>query len=381
MEYKKILLSCGELSGEIHSANLIKELKKITKNNKYYAIGSRLLKEQGCRILIDYHEISLIGFMVVIKKYFFIKKRINLIKKFIRTEKPELVILVDFPGFNFIIARYAKKFNIKTIYYLPPQIWAWNYKRIEKIRKYIDLVIPMLPFEEKIYKKEKIKYSYNGHPLIDNIKVTLSKKAFYKKYKIPSDKKIIMLLPGSREFEVHHNTPYLLGTARQLNKKYNDLFFVMNIASTIDQDLIKNYIKKYDIRNLISIEKQNYNLFNASHAGLLVSGTVALEAAYFKLPMTIIYKVDMLFYFLWKYFLVKVKFVSLVNLIPGRQVVREILQNDLTVDNLTEEADRLIMDKKYRKKMIFSLGKVKQTLGKKGVIKKIALKVKALLRD
>ena len=125
MDYKKILISCGELSGEIHSANLVKELQRSNKKIKFYAIGSELLRKAKCNILIDYHEISIIGFWGVVKKYFYIKKRLNLIKQFIKTERPDLLILVDFPGFNFIIAKYAKKFSIKIIYYIPPQIWAW----------------------------------------------------------------------------------------------------------------------------------------------------------------------------------------------------------------------------------------------------------------
>ena len=224
-----------------------------------------------------------------------------------------------------------------------------------------------------------MKYAYFGHPLVDNIKISLNKKTFYKKFNISAHKKIIVLLPGSRGQEVRQHIHYLLETAEILNKKYDDLCFVINIAGTIDPGLIQQYINKYNIPNIRIIKDNIYNLFNASHAGLMVSGTVTLEAAFFDLPMAVIYRVDPLFYILVKYLLIKVRFVSLVNLIANKGLVREILQKDLTTANLVEEAIRLVEDKKYRKEMIVGIRKLRKSLGRRGVAKKIANQVEALL--
>ncbi|MDD5067149.1 MAG: hypothetical protein PHF84_08895 [bacterium] len=181
MEYKNVLVSCGELSGEIHLSNLVREMKKSHTGLNFFGIGSELLKKEGCRILVDYREISLVGFAEVIKKYFFIRKKLNIIRDFIRSYRIDLVILVDFPGFNFILARYARKFNIRIVYFIPPQIWAWHYSRVKKIREYFDLVIPILPFEKEIYRREKIPFYYHGHPILDNVNTGPAKDTFRKK--------------------------------------------------------------------------------------------------------------------------------------------------------------------------------------------------------
>ena len=381
MEYKKIFLSCGELSGEMHSANLIREIQNINRRIKFYAVGGELLKKIKCDIVVDYKDISIMGFFEVLKKCFYLRKRLNFIKRFILKARPDLIILVDFPGFNLIIAKFAKKLGIKIVYYIPPQIWAWQYGRIKKIRKYCDLVIPILPFEKSIYKKESVPFHYYGHPLIDNIKVDLLKKVFYNKYNIPDNKKIIALMPGSREQEVNKHIHYLLQTAVTLENKYKDLFFVINCADTINKNLIKTYLKKYKVKNITVIQKSNYDLFNSAYAGICVSGTVVLEAAYFKLPLVVIYKIDALFYFIVKNFLIKIPFISLINIIAGRLVVKEIIQEKLTTNNLFREIDKIISDKKYRDKMVISLNKVKMLLGKKGVIKQIAREVNSILND
>ncbi len=384
MDYKKIFISCGELSGEIHASNLIKEIHRINKQVKFFTVGGSLLKKQNCKIIIDYKEISIIGFLEVIKKYFYIKKKINIVKKFIKAEMPDIIILIDFPGFNFIIAEYAKRFNIKIVYYIPPQIWAWHYSRVKKIKKFADLVIPILPFESELYKKEEVPYKYFGHPVIDNICISnicvkLSKKDFYRKYHIPFNKKIIALLPGSRNQEICLHIPFLLGTAQILEKKHENLFFIINVADTVSDKLINHYIKEYNIKNILVIKKENYNLFHSAFAGLCVSGTVTLEAAYFTLPIVVLYKVDQLFYLIVKYLLIKVPYISLINLIASKEIVKEIVQKDLTVNNLVLEMDNILLNKNYRDKMILALKKVKNSLGKKGVVKKIAGEINQLL--
>ncbi|MBU1077679.1 MAG: lipid-A-disaccharide synthase [Spirochaetes bacterium] len=379
MAFKKILISCGELSGEIHSSNLVKEIRKISKNTRFFAVGSVLLKKTGCKIIVDYREISIMGFTEVIKKYFYIRKRIRFVKDFIKRESPDAVILVDFPGFNFIIAEYAKKLNIRIIYYIPPQIWAWHYSRVKKIRKFADLVIPILPFEKDIYTRENIPCKYFGHPVVDNIRFSFSKKEYYKKHRIPSNKKIIALLPGSRPQEIEHHIDHLLKTASKLEEKYSDLVFIINVADTVDLKMIKERISKYAIKQMRVVQKENYDLFNNAFAAICVSGTVTLETAFFKVPMTVIYQVDALFYFIVKHFLIKVPFISLVNLIAGKPVLKEIVQKELTSENLLKEADRLIADDKYRKKMITSLEQVKKKLGKKGIVQSIAREVNSLL--
>ncbi len=361
---KKILILTGELSGEIHAANLIKELKKKYNNIKYYAVGSKLLKKNKCEIIEDYKHISIIGFSEVISKFFIIRKIFKKIFNFIKQTQPDLIITIDFPGFNLRVAKYAKNFNIKTIYFIPPQIWAWNYKRIKLIKKYYSLVFPILPFEKKIYAKENIPVRYYGHPIIDNIKTNYSAKIFKQKYNIPLNKKIIIIMPGSRQQEIKNNLKIIIESIKLLNKKSKDLYFIISAAKKI------NLTSK--IKNLKIIYNRNYDILNIADAGIIKSGTSTIEAAFFKLPFVVVYKVSRFSYLLIKYFLVKVKFVSLVNLIANKKIVKELLQDEFTPENISDEILKILKNKKYRNKMIKELSIVKKQIGRKGVLSRIA---------
>lgn len=369
---KKILFITGELSGETHTRNLVKYIKQIRKNIKCYAIGSDLLRKQGCIILEDYKNISIIGLAEVIGKYFYILKVFKKIKKFLETEKPDVVVLVDFPGFNLNLAKYCKKLGIKTIYFIAPQIWAWHYKRIKKIKKYIEFVIPVLPFEEKIYKKEKIPVKYFGHPIVENINVSISKRIYKSKLKIPKAYKVISLFPGSRKQEIEYNLDIILETAALIQKKIAKTYFLIGCAPTINTNIIKEKLKKYCIGNIKIIQGQTYNLLNISDCAIVVSGTITLEATYFKTPMVVIYNLNKISLWLIKNFLIKVKFISLVNLIAGKRVVQEFVGKTFTSENVAEESIKLLNNKKYREKQIAELEKIKKLLGKKGSLKETA---------
>lgn len=376
---KKILFITGELSGETHTRNLIKYIKQIKKNIKCYAIGSDLLKKQGCVILEDYRNISIIGFAEVIGKYFYILKIFRKIKKFLEIEKPDIVILVDFPGFNLKVSEYCKKLGIKTVYFIAPQIWAWHYNRIKKIKKYIDFVIPVLPFEEKIYKKEKIPAKYFGHPIVENINVSIPKKIYKSKLKIPETYKIISIFPGSREQEIDYNLDIILESASLIQKRISKTYFLIGCASTININLIKEKLKKYCIRNIKIVQGQTYNLLNISNCAIVVSGTITLEATYFKIPMVVIYNLNRVSLWIIKNFLIKVKFISLVNLIAGKRVVKEFVGRNLTSENVAEECVNLLNNKRYRDKQIAELKKIKKLLGKRGSLKETAKLISSFL--
>lgn len=374
MDCKNVFVSCGELSGEMHLAGLVRQMKRLDPRLCFTGIGSGLLKKAGCSLLMDYRQISLIGIWEVVKKYFFIRRKLRMIKEYLRTHPVSLMILTDFPGFHFIIARYAKELGIRTVYFIPPQIWAWHYGRVKKIREYFDLVLPILPFEEKIYRKEGIPCVYAGHPLLDSIPQVLDRKSFLKRFCIPSRLRIIALLPGSREMEIVNNLPVMLQTARELEKRHKDLFFVLNRAGSVDLSLVQRIIKQYPVKNFLLLEGHGHSLLKNSMAAMAVSGTVTLEAAWLGCPMAVIYRVNPLTCLIFR-MLARVKYIALPNLIAGKRVVRELVQSDLTVENLLEETDRLISDRAYRQRMIRDLSKVRAALGKKGVTRSLARRI------
>lgn len=369
---KKIFFITGELSGETHTKNLINYLKQLRKDIKYYAVGSDLLKKEGCKIIEDYRNISIIGFAEVISKYFYILKVFRKVKKFLKTEKPDLVILVDFPGFNLKIARYCKKNKIKTVYFIPPQIWAWHYKRIKKIKEYIELVIPILPYEEKIYQREGIPVKYYGHPIVENIKIDCPEHIYRKRLKISDKCKIIALFPGSRAQEIEYNMGIILKAALLIEKEIPDTYFLIGCAPTIDKKLIENNMKKHQIKNIKFLFNQTYNILNIADCVIAVSGTITLESAYFKVPMVAIYNISKISYWLIKNFIIKVKFISLVNLIAGKKVVAELVGSALTPENIANECKKLLVNKEYRKKQIKELSRIKKLIGNRGGLKKTA---------
>ncbi len=367
---KKILIVTGELSGEIHASNLLKYINEKKSSVECYAVGSDILKSCGCKIIADYRNISIIGFVEVIKKYIPALKIFNRVKRFLYTNRPDLVILVDFPGFNLRLAKVSHKLGIKTVYFIPPQIWAWHYNRIKKIKKYIDFVIPILPFEEKIFKDAEVAAKYFAHPLVENISGYISKKEFKKRLKIKDRYKVISLFPGSRQQEIEYNLDLMLKSAKEIAKQMQNIFYIVGCAPTIDKSIINEKIREYSLKNIKVVQGDTYSILNISDAAIVVSGTITLEAAYFKVPMVVIYHLSKLSYWFIKNFIIKIKFISLVNIIRNREVVKELVGNRLSVDNIKSEVVKILQNKRYNNKMKKELNKIKAVMGKKGVLKR-----------
>ncbi|MCX8109980.1 MAG: lipid-A-disaccharide synthase [Syntrophorhabdaceae bacterium] len=318
----RIVLLTGELSGELHATNLIKSIKS-KYNIDFSGMGSRRLKEEGMNVVYDYNTISLMGISEIFTKINHIFSALNTIKRHIKDTKPLCVILIDFPGFNLRIASYAKGLGIPVVYFIPPQVWAWHKSRVYKIKKYVDLVISILPFEKEFYNGYGIDARYIGHPFANIIKPTMARDEFLKTMNIDGRYPLITIMPGSRENEVIKHMPVLLNTLDILKKRLGHVDIILPVAENIPDRLINSFIEG---REIIAVRGNNYDALCHSDAAIISSGSATLEAAILGVPSVVIYRISTLSYLIAK-ILVDVRFISLPNLIAGREVFPEFIQH------------------------------------------------------
>ncbi len=360
----KYYIISGEASGDLHASNLVKELKKTDLNASFRGWGGDLMAAQGVTIVKHYSELAFMGFKEVIMNLGTIMKNIRFCKTDIESWQPDVLVFVDYPGFNMRIAEWARKAGYKTVYYISPQIWAWKAGRAVKLKRDIDKMIVILPFEKEFYKQYGFDVDYVGHPLLDVVADFIPDSNFLKINHLEG-KKIIALLPGSRKQEIAKKLPIMLS----IRDKYPDYTFVIAGAPAIE----KAYYESLTGTNndTYIVYNQTYNLLSNSEAALVTSGTATLETALLEVPEVVCYLGSKMSYEIGKR-LVKVNFISLVNLIMDKMIVKELIQYDLTAAALSEELDKLIHDQSYRDTMIANYKILKEKLGGSGASKRAA---------
>ncbi len=330
---KKIVIVTGELSGEIHACHVVKKIGE-SLNIEFSGIGSKMLEEAGVHIVHDYRNISLMGINEIFPKLKHIWTAFRRIKNHLKHIKPSLVILVDFPGFNMRVAKMAKKYGIPVLYFIPPQIWAWRQRRIKTIKKIIDKVVCILPFEKKLYDAYDIDATYVGHPFANNVKPLLTKEEFIKKTAIQSKTPIITLMPGSRNNEIEKHMPILIKTIERISSHFNKPAILMPLAEGIDQKTVEAFnIGSIHINYLKGL---TYEALSYCDIAIIASGSATMEAAILGAPTIVIYKISKISYIIAK-LLVKSKYISLPNIIAGKEVFPEFIQN-LDPEKIAEKA-------------------------------------------
>lgn len=350
----------GEASGDLHASNLMRELKKLDSGANFRCWGGDLMEQQGAKLVKHYRDLAFMGFTEVLMNIRTIFKNIAFCKKDILENKPDVLILVDYPGFNLRIAEFAKANSIKVFYYISPQIWAWKQSRVHKIKKIVDKMFVILPFEKDFYKKFNIDVDFVGHPLLDAIENFKLEK---NQLQINSNKPIIAILPGSRKQEISTMLPLMLS----VKKYYPNYQFVIAGAPSQTQE----YYSEFNIDSETSILfGQTYQLLKQATAALVTSGTATLETALFSVPEVVCYKGGKISYLIARQ-LIKVKYISLVNLIMDNEIVKELIQDELNEQNLKTELDKLLADS-TRNKMLADYEILKLKLGGNGASKKAA---------
>jgi len=348
----KFYIITGEPSGDLHAANLVEELKKCDSELESRAWGGERLLAQGVELAKHIKETAFMGLLDVLKNLGAIKGNLNYCKQDILEYKPDALILVDYPGFNLKIAKFAKQQGIKVFYYISPKVWAWNKSRVSKIKRFVDELLVIFPFEVDFYQKYGMKVTYVGNPLLDEI----GKGNF--SFSCITEKPIIALLPGSRKQEIEAILPEMLTIVNH----YPNHQFVIAATNNFSKQYYQSFIKE---KNVKLVFDETYGLLSNTTAALVTSGTATLETALFKVPQVVCYKTNWLTYFLAKN-LIKIKYLSLVNILMDKMVVMELIQNKLNANRLKIELDILLND---NEKILTNYDKLIDLLNKKGASK------------
>ncbi|WP_081211831.1 lipid-A-disaccharide synthase [Salegentibacter sediminis] len=361
----KYYLIAGEASGDLHASNLMKALKETDPNAEFRFWGGDLMQQQGGELVMHYRELAFMGFAEVIGNLRTILRNISFCKDDISKYRPDVIIFVDYPGFNMRIAKWAKAQGFKTHYYISPQIWAWKENRIKAIKRDIDKMYVILPFEKEFYEeKHNFPVHFVGHPLIDAIssQKLVDASNFRKQHNL-SSKPIIAILPGSRKQEITKMLEIMLS----ITNDFPDYQFIIAGAPSQEEDFYRPFLKKNQVTLVMN---KTYEILSLSHAALVTSGTATLETALFKVPEVVCYKGSFISYHIAKQ-IVNLEFISLVNLIMKREVVTELIQRNFNKASLKRELTKILEDE-HRKKMFEDYYLLEQKLGGKGASKKTA---------
>ena len=372
----KYYIISGEASGDLHGSNLIKELKKKDTDADIRCWGGDKMQAAGATLVKHYKEMAFMGFLEVIKNLGTILKNIKFCKADILLYQPTVIILIDYPGFNLRIAKWAKEQGIKVIYYISPQVWAWKENRVKLIKECVDKMLVILPFEKEFYKKWNYEVEYVGHPLVEvveefgirnkelgigNLELGLKNTdPGFPNYQLQiTNSSVIALLPGSRQQEILKKLPIML----EVTKHFPDYQFVVAKAPGLDESFYASLLAPY--KNVSSVVNKTYELLVQSKAALVTSGTATLETALFAVPEVICYKGSAFSYQIAKC-LIKIKFIGLVNLIMDKEVVKELIQHELTVENLKRELTLLLTDETKQLQLKNDYAALKALLSKGG---------------
>jgi len=374
----KLMIITGEVSGDLIGASLIRELKKLDAELTIFGIGGDRMCEQGMNILYHINKMAFLGFTEVVRHLPFIKKVQAGLLAVVKKEEIKNVVLIDYPGFNLNIAKKFKKNRIKTIYYISPQLWAWGSGRMKKIKRLVNKMLVVFPFEEKLYKSNNVDVEFVGHPLIDRINEYqfLSKEELFSKFNLDGSKELLLLMPGSRKHEVEKLFPQIIKAANKLADEFN-LQIAIACSSNIDENLFYELSGHSDFK---VITGYTYDLMKYAKFGIIKSGTSTLEAGYFALPMIIVYKISGLTYLIVKK-LIKVSKIGMVNILLDDNVVPELIQNDVSEGKIYDAGEKILSDKEYYNSVKLKLNMVKDKLGNEGASARAAKQIYALMNE
>ena len=374
---KKILIISGEASGDMHGANLARELMQQDPSLDICGVGSRRMREAGVRMIADASEISVVGATEVLTHIGAIYTVYARLKRFLREERPSLLVLIDFPDFNILIGKVARKLGIPVVYYISPQVWAWRKGRIKTIAGLVKAMIVIFPFEVELYEKAGVDTRFVGHPLVDVVTSAFTREQARQQLGLESGKRTVALLPGSRRKEIATLLPAMLGAAALIQKEFPDLQFILPVAPTLKVEFVKTFVDTSGI-SVRLVDGRVYDALKASDAAMVTSGTATLETGLMAVPMVIIYKVSRLSYFIGIR-LVDVKHVGLVNIVAGKDVAPELIQDAVTPERIAEGISVLLRDPAHALQVKTELEKIKTKLGAGGASGRAASVVREIL--
>lgn len=378
MNSKNVLIIAGEASGDLHGAPLIRELKKIDSSLKIFGVGGNKMLAEGMELIYHIDKMAFLGFVEVVKHLPFIKKVQRDLIDEVKKRNVKEVILIDYPGFNLSIAKKLKSLDLKLIYYITPQVWAWGKGRVKNIKELFNKVLVVFPFEEKFFKSKNVNAEFVGHPLIQEINSYnyLNRDQLNNKFELDPAKEILLILSGSRKQEVKTIFPEAIKAASRLVDEF-DMQIVVACSSNLDE---KVFYELTDQKNFKVIKDYTYDLLKHSKFGIIKSGTSTLEAGLMELPFVIVYKTSWLTYLIGKS-LVKIKNIGMANIVLDEQVVPELIQNQANEKNIYSTAKNILSDDGLLNRMKLRLSRIKKVLGEKNAPENAAKIIYSLLNE
>ena len=373
----KVLIIAGEASGDLHGSNLVKELMRQRPSLAVFGVGSRNMREAGVQMLADASAISVVGATEVLTHLGAIYGVYARLKRFLREERPDVLVLIDFPDFNILVGKVARKLGIPVVYYISPQVWAWRKGRVNTIAKLVRTMLVVFPFEVDLYRPTGVDVRFVGHPLADVVSSTLTRDEARRSLGLVAGKQTVALLPGSRTKEIAHLLPDMLGAARLLQVRFPDIQFVLPVAPTLDRGIIAGQVDRCGVPVHI-IDGRVYDVLRASDAAMVTSGTATLETGLMAVPMVIVYRVSRLSYLIGR-LIISVKNIGLVNIVAGKTVVPELVQDDVTPERIAGELETVLGDHDQHRRVEEELVRVRTVLGEGGASKRAAAAVIELL--
>jgi len=365
----KVLIVTGEASGDLHGAEVARAIRALSPGAKLYAMGGEKLRCSGAEILVDAGDLAVVGITEVFGRLGPILKALALLKAFLRRERPDLVLLVDYPDFNLRLARAAKRAGVPVLYYISPQVWAWRPGRINKMARIVEKMAVIFPFEVPLYQAAGVPVEFVGHPLMDVLENWEGKKTAEGERELTGDP-LIALLPGSREKEISSLLPEMIRAMEILKRKRPELKYLLPLAPTIRREKVAKFIPG-NSPELTILEGRTYEAIAAADLVIVASGTATLETALLGKPMVIVYRVSSPSYWIGR-LLIRVKCIGLANIVAGRKIAPELIQKEASGEKIAAEAERILSDSRYREEMKDALAEVRKKLGKTGAAFRVA---------
>lgn len=357
---KRVMIIAGEASGDLHAAKLVREVLQKNADIHFYGIGGKNMAEAGVDILVDSAQLAVVGLFEVLAHWNTISGALKKMQHLLRTTPPDLLVLTDYPDFNLRLAKTAKECGVKVLYYISPQVWAWRQKRVYKIRKIVDMMAVVFPFEETFYKKFDVPVRFVGHPLVNEVHASADQLSLRNEFLLDNDKPVIGLFPGSRHSEIKRLLPIIVESAKQILQQKPNAQFIIPVASTLNEDTLVPYFDGLDFDMRI-ISHRAHDVMQACDAIITVSGTVTLEIALMQKPMVVINKISRFSYFFVGRML-KISHVALCNIVADKRIVPELIQQDATPVKISQALLDLLDNNRERERIIAELGEVKDKL-------------------
>lgn len=359
-----VFISAGEASGDMHAGRLAEKIKSLRPSVRMLGLGGDRMRAAGVELLFHVEQLSFMGFFEVISHLPFMRKVMRTSLATLRREKPDLVILVDYPGFNLRLAAEARKMGLKLLYYISPQIWAWGKNRLAKIKQNVDKMVVILPFEEELYRVAGVDCEFVGHPLLEEISFNSDKEEFYGRLDIPREKLILGLLPGSRPQEVKSILPIMLKASQKITEEISQIVPVVGLAPTLRAEIVRPYLRAYG-EEVRLLQDGIYDLMGHSHLMMVASGTATLETAIVGTPFVIVYRTSLLTYLLARR-MILIPYIGLVNVVAGRKIVPEFVQRQARPEKISTEILSLLRSRERYELMKTELETIRGRLGEPG---------------